>query len=342
MDNIYGAPRRVSVLPLAVLQVAASLLLALSVRTGFLHVGVFLVAVATAMFALQSIVSGSYLYFATVALSVCGAFLIGGVFPAAMSLFALPAGLIMAHMVKKKSTKMSVTVVLDVLYAVLFAGLFLAVYLLGGNEFSLSAIITYFSDIVEVLKEAFIKNIEAEEETLTTFMNMLGAKDGETFAAMIDAVFETFKLILPAIIISTMGVIAYFTAAVFKLGTAIANCELVLPDPKWATLPSKASAVIYSVAYIIYSAVAMFSSEMNVFLLVCYSIVIVLTPVMLLMGIKWIKTLRNKGMVIVLFIFGSMFMPSLAVMILAFFGVREVFLCHDRKKENEKNDDREI
>jgi RsiW-degrading membrane proteinase PrsW (M82 family) len=87
---------------------------------------------------------------------------------------------------------------------------------------------------------------------------------------------------------------------------------------------------------------AMLSSGMNMFLLVCYSIVIVLTPVMLLMGIKWIKTLRNKGMVIVLFIFGAMFMSSLAVMILAFFGVREVFLRRYKMKESEKEDDREI
>ena len=341
MDNTYNAPRKVSVLPLALVQIAASLLLALSVRTGFLHIGVFLVALATAMFALQSIVSASYMYFASAVISVCGAFLLGGVFPAAMSFFAVPAGLLMAYMVRKRSTKISVTVMLDVLYTGLFAGAFLAVYLLGGGEFSVNAIAGYFSDILNVLKEFFIKNIAAEEETFIAFMRMIGADDKEMFYALINAVFETFKLILPAIIIATMGVIAYLTASFFKLGTGIAHCELVLPDPKWETLPSKASAVIYSTAYILYSAVALFSSNMSIFLLVCYSIVIVLTPVMFLMGIKWIKSLRNKGMVIVLFVFGTMFMASLAMMILAFFGVREVFLLHDRNRENEINNDRE-
>jgi hypothetical protein len=84
---------------------------------------------AAAAFALQSMVSRTYLYFATAVFSVCGAFLIGGVFPCAMSAFAVPAGLIMAHMVKKKSTKISVAVVLELLYTVLFALLFLSVYL---------------------------------------------------------------------------------------------------------------------------------------------------------------------------------------------------------------------
>lgn len=339
MNNTYNAPRRISVLPLALVQIAASLLLALSARTGFLQVGVFLVAVATAMFAIQSIVCASYVYFASVAVSVCGAFLIGGVFPAAMSFFAVPVGLIMAYMIKKKSTKISVTVVLDILYTVLFAGSFLAVYLLGGGEFSVVAIANYFSDIVNVLKDFFVKNIEADEQTLIAFMHMIGAQNASMLKVLIDAVFETFKLILPAILISTMGVIAYLTASIFKLGTGIAHCELVLPDPKWETLPSKASAVIYSFAYILYSAVALFSSDMSMFLLVCYSIVIVLTPVMLLMGAKWIKSLRNKGMVIALFVLGAMFMSSLAMMILAFFGVREIFLRHDRNKENEMKND---
>ena len=341
MNNEYRAPRRVSVLPLAILQVAASLMLAVSVRTGLLHMGVFLVAVASAMFALQSIVSRSYVYFASVVLSVCGAFLIGGVFPSAMAAFALPVGLIMASMVKKRSTKISVAATLEFLYIVLFAGLFLAAYLIDGGEFSVSAITSYFGEIIDVLKDTFVKNIEADEEVLVSFMRLMGAESREAFDRMMEAVFDTFELILPAILIAVMGVIAYLTTAVFKLGTAVANCELVLPDPKWETLPSKASAVIYSTAYIIYSALAMFSSEMNVFLLVCYSVVIVLTPLMLLMGVKWIGTLRNKGMTIALFVFGSMFMVSLAMMILAFFGVREIFLRHGEKDKDENKEDLE-
>ena len=346
MDGNYRTPRRVSVFPMALLQVAASLLLALSARTGFLHVGVFLVAAASAAFALQSIVSGSYLYFASAVLSVCGAFLIGGVFPAAMSMFAVPAGLILAHMIKKKSAKISVTVVLDITYTVLFALAFLGAYLLDGYELSVAAVTEYFSDIVDVLKNAFVANIEADEEVLATFMKMLGAETREAFDQAITAVFNTFTLILPAILISTMGVIAYLTAAFFKLGTRISHCELVLPDPKWETLPSKASAVIYSLEYVLYSISSIFSGDMNVFLLVCYSIVIVLTPIMLLMGFKRVLNMRNRGLVIGLFIFGSFIMMSLAAMILAFFGVSEVFLRRDRmkaeEKEEEKDDDIEF
>jgi hypothetical protein len=174
------------------------------------------------------------------------------------------------------------------------------------------------------------------------FMEMLGVTTREAFLQAMDAVFNTFTLILPAILIATMGVIAYLTAALFKLGTQIAHCELVLPDPKWQTLPSKASAVVYSLAYVLYSAATVFSREMNVFLVVCISIVIVLTPLMLLMGIKWIGTLRNKTMIIVLFVVGSLFVASLASMVLAFFGVCEVFRRHRKIGENEKENDREI
>jgi hypothetical protein len=342
MDGNYKNPRRVSLLPVAILQVAASLLLALSVRTGYLQLGVFLVAVSSAAFALQSIASGSYIYFVSAAISVCGSFLIGGVFPAAMSAFAVPAGLITAHMVKNKSTKISVSAVLEIVYTVLFVLVFLAAYLLDGYELSVNAVTTYFSDIVNVIKDAFVGGIEADEEVLSMFMEMLGVTTREAFLQAMDAVFNTFTLILPAILIATMGVIAYLTAALFKLGTQIAHCELVLPDPKWQTLPSKASAVVYSLAYVLYSAATVFSREMNVFLVVCISIVIVLTPLMLLMGIKWIGTLRNKTMIIVLFVVGSLFVVSLTSMVLAFFGVCEVFRRHRKIGENEKENDREI
>jgi hypothetical protein len=343
MDSNYRAPRKIAVLPLAILQVASSLLLALSARTGFLHLGVFLVAAAAAAFALQSMVSRTYLYFATAVFSVCGAFLIGGVFPCAMSAFAVPAGLIMAHMVKKKSTKISVAVVLELLYTVLFALLFLSVYLLDGYEFSLNAILEYIGEIIDVLKAAFLKNIETDQEVIFALMKLFGTETNEAFTAAIDAVFNTFTLILPAMLISVMGIIAYLSAAFFKLGTRISHCELVLPDPKWETLPSKTSAVIYSVAYVLYSLISMFSSDMNVFLLVCYSIVIVLSPLMLLMGIKRINSFRSKGMTIALFIFGFLFMASLAAVILAFFGVCEIFRLKESEKreetENEDNDE---
>jgi hypothetical protein len=339
MNDNYSAPRRVTAFPCAVLQIVASLLLAISTKTGFLHIGVFLVALVSAMFALQSIVSRSYIYFVSAAVSVCGAFFIGGVFPAAMAAFAVPAGLITASMVKKKNEKIAVAATLQLLYTVIFAALFLAVYLLAGNEFSVAAIIQYFTDIVNVLKEAFIVNIEADEKVAAEFMRFLGVSSRAEFHAAMDAVFSTFQLILPAIIISVMGILGYLTSTLFKLGTALARCELVLPDPKWKTLPTKASAVIYSISYIIFSAVALFSAEMNVFLLACYSIVIVLTPLMLLMGIKWIGTLRNKGTVIVLLVFGTLFAGSLAFMILAFFGVREVFVRRDALKKQEKNEE---
>ena len=75
--------------------------------------------------------------------------------------------------------------------------------------------------------------------------------------------------------------------------------------------------------------------------LVCYSVVIILSPLMMLMGAKWVSSLRNKGTVIALLIFGSLFMYSLALMIFAFFGVSEIFTRHNRMKKPEDRSDTE-
>lgn len=348
MNDNYTAPRRVSVLPLAVLQVAASLLLALSVRTGFLHIGVFMSAVTAAMFAVQILASNNYMYFISAAISACGAYLIGGVFSAAMAFFAVPAGVLTAVMLKKKSSKISLVVALELAFAILFGATFLAGYAADGNELSVAAVVAYFGNIVDTLKETVLKNLGEDEEVILTLMKLFETEDKAVFEAMFGAMFDEFKLLLPALLISVMGVIAYLTAFFFKLGTRLANCELLLPDPRWETLPSRISAVLYSLAYVGYTMISMLglfsslSGGLYLVFIVCNSIVIILSPLMLLMGAKWLFSLRNRGMITALFVIGLLFMPSLAIMILAFFGVREIFLRRDRLKEEERKNTHEI
>lgn len=330
-------PRKITVFPLAVLQVAASVILALSTRLGMLHVGVFFVSVACAMFALQIMISRSYWYYVAASVSVCAAYLIGGLFPCVMSAFCVPIGALTAYMIKKKSTKMSLVAALDIVYIVLFSGLFLSVYLLAGYEFSVAAITGHFSDVVDTVRDAFMANISDEIKEVVVKSMRLKEED---FVLLMETAFETLKLILPAIIISAIGIVAYLTAHVFKLGTMLSGCELLLPDPRWETLPSKVCATVYCLAYVAYSLTMMFSSEVGVFFVVCYSIVIIFTPVMMLMGIKWVLTLRNKGFVIALFIFGAFIMADFAAMLLGFFGIKEVFARHDKIKKQEEQSKR--
>lgn len=335
MNESTHNKRKITVLPLAVIQVIASAALALSARNGFLHIGVFCIGAAGAMFALQMLVSKSYWYIISAAVSVCAATLIGGILPGIMCVFAVPAGILISVMIKKRSTKMSLVASLDVLYILLFAGSFLLVYLLDGYEFSVNAIISHYSEVMEYIEEAMLESMEGE--VMTELAHSLRLTEQELLE-LINAFMDEMKLTMPAIIISSIGVVAYVTAAFFKLGTVICGCELLLPDPRWETLPSKISAWCFAISYIAYSFSTMFLQSLSVISLVSYSIVIIFSPIMMLMGIKWISSLRSKGLVVTLFVFGSMFMLPLAVVILAFFGVREVFVRHDKiKKQNMKD-----
>jgi hypothetical protein len=254
-----------------------------------------------------------------------------------MSAFCVPIGALTAYMIKKKSSKMSLVAALDIVYIVLFSGLFLSVYLLAGYEFSVAAITGHFSDVVDTVRDAFMANISDEIKEVVVKSMRLKEED---FVLLMETAFETLKLILPAIIISAIGIVAYLTAHVFKLGTMLSGCELLLPDPRWETLPSKVCATVYCLAYVAYSLTMMFSSEVGVFFVVCYSVVIIFTPVMMLMGIKWVLTLRNKGFVIALFIFGAFIMADFAAMLLGFFGIKEVFARHDKIKKQEEQSKR--
>lgn len=328
-NNVFGKTR---VLLLAIIQIAASCLMALSAKTGFLYVGSLLIGIAGSAFALQILVSGGYWYFISAAVSMSLSLVIGGVFPCIMSAFAIPAGIITAYLIKKKSPKMTVTVALDFIYAIAFALLFLFGYLYEGYEFSAEAIIKYYSEIIDYIKQAVINDLGSEDIAL--LMERWKLTESQLFE-LIDSLVEEIKLILPAVLVASMGVIAYVGASFFKIGAAIAKCEILLPEPRWKTLPSKASAVVFSISYVLFSLTMMFSSAINVVYLVSYSVVIILSPVMMLMGIKRVRTMKNRGFVIALFVFGVMIMAPLAAVILSFLGVNEIFAGHRKiKKEN--------
>ena len=332
MNSNNNVLRKTRVLVLAVIQVAASCLMALSAKTGFLHLGSLLIGVAGSAFALQILISCGYWYFISAALSMSLSFFIGGVFPCAMSAFAIPAGIITAYLIKKKSAKMTVTVALDFVYTIAFALLFLFGYLYEGYEFSAEAIIKYYSDIIDYIKQAFLSDLGSEG--MGILMERWKLTEPQLLE-LIDAVVEEIKLIMPAVLVASMGLIAYVGASFFKLGTSITKCEILLPEPRWKTLPSKASAFIFSISYVFFSLTMMFSSDINVIYLVSYSVVIILSPVMMLMGIKRVMTMKNRGFVIALFVFGIMIMAPLAAVILSFLGVSEIFARHLKiKKES--------
>ena len=318
MNNNYINQRRISTLPIAITQVAAAVILALSARFGFLHIGVLCVAVITAALAFQMMVAKSYWYVFATVLGLCACFVVGGVYPFALCLCAIPAGIVLCLMIKKKQTKISVSLALLFIYAALFAGTFLLIYALAGFELSVSAIVKYFSDIVDEIFAIGMANLAPTIEQLAKSAGVTTAE----YEMVLSQTFDYIKVLLPAYFIAFVAVLAYISACAFKLFVKLVGCEIVLPDPKWETLPSSICAWVYIVSYTIYIFTS-FASKIGVFGIAANSIVAIFTPVMLLMGLKWILTKKNRGFVIAIFVGAMLFVGPLALNLLCFFGAHE-------------------
>lgn len=323
--------RKISVLPAAITQVAASVLLALSARFGFLHIGVICVAVITAAIAFQVRVSKSYWHVFVTVLCLCAGFVVGGVYPMALCLCAVPAGLTLCAMVKKKQTKISVSLALLMIYAVLFVGIFILMYALAGFELSVSAIAQYFSDIVDAVYDVAMENLASTIDQLARSAGITTAE----YEQVIADTFDYVKVMLPAYFVAFTAVIGYIAACVFKLFAKLSGCEIVLPDPRWETLPSSVCAWVYIVSYTIYIFVS-FTSKLGVLGVAANSIVAIFTPVMLLMGAKWIAAKKNRGFVIALFVGALFFVGPLSLNLLCFFGAHETLRRRDILKKAER------
>lgn len=335
MNSNPTSPKKISTVPLAVLQVVAAVLLALISRAENPYVSAIGVTVIAAAFAVQILVSRSYWYFISMALCLSFSFLIGGVAPLGICICALFAGIMLASMIKKKQTKISVSLALTILYIVFFALVFLAVYLLGGNEFSVSAIFGYFSDKIDAVKDAVLA-----EESVRELVEMYAQSYEMTAEEYVEVYMTSLKLFVPAAFITFLAILSYITACFFKLFTKISGCEIILPDPKWETLPSLFCAWTYAISYTVYIGsyvVAMLSSgSTGVLYIASYSLVMIFSPVMLLMGAKWIARQPKRGVIIAVFVFGFLFMGSIAVNILAFFGVHETLRRRAFMKKSEQ------
>lgn len=311
-------PRKISTLPLAITQVLAALILAISARFGFLHIGVLGVAVITAVLALQIRISRSYWYIFVCALCLCVCFMVGGVYSMALCLCAIITGIVFFVMIKKKQTKISVSLAMLVLYTALFVGVFVIIYALAGFELSVSAITQYFSDIVDSVYEIAVENLEPVIEQVAKSEGVTV----EEYKQLIAAAFDYLKVMLPAYFVAVMAVLGYITACIFKFFARILECEIVLPDPRWETLPTSVCAWVYIVSYTIYIFTS-FSSKIGVFGIAANSIVAIFTPIMLLMGAKWIASKKNHGVMVALFVAVFIFIGPLSLTLLCLFGAHE-------------------
>ena len=330
MDSEQRTQRKFTILPCAIIQIISAAVSALLVRYNSVYIAALFVGVAAAMLCLQILASSSYWYLLSSTLCLCLSFIIGDITAFALCLFFVPAGIILSVLIKKKTTKINAVVILNVLYAVLFVILFIALYLLAGNKFSVSAMIDHISGAINTLC-ANVK--EALSETISEYAARYPNISASDFYAAIDDLFVIIKLIIPSLFIVFCGVVAYITASVFKLGTSVSKCEILLPDPKWEIVPSFISAIVYIVAYSVYVIASLFSRGINVTEIVCQNIMIILQPIMLLMGLKWLFTRRRPGFIIGIFVFSMIFLMQFAITVLSFIGVWDIFRRNELKKK---------
>lgn len=334
MDRNQKTKRKLTLLPCAIIQILSAVAIAVFSRFGMWAAGAVFTGVVAAMLSLQILASSDYWYLLSITLSLCVSFILGDVVAFAICFFAVPAGIILAVLIKKKQSKMNAVVALNILYIILFSLLFIVFYLLAGNKFSFSAIINYFSESVDSLNAAFRNEFSEAIEKLAV---RSGVSSSAIYAET-DSYFATIKYTLPAIFTVFFGIVAYITASIFKLGTRISKCELLLPDPKWEVLPSFISAIVYLVAYLIYSVAALFSGSVGVTEVVCNNIIMILYPLMVLMGLKWLFSRRRSGAITAIFVVAIIFFSSFALPILSFIGVWNVFRRNEfNKSKKNKN-----
>ncbi|MGN1094778.1 MAG: hypothetical protein ACI4QR_00150, partial [Eubacteriales bacterium] len=159
----------------------------------------------------------------------------------------------------------------------------------------------------------------------------------DAFYEQTDALFAGIKMMLPSLFIIYTGIMAYITTSLFRLGTRAADCELLLPDPKWEILPSNITAIVYIASYTIYVFAylfaVMFSGGGNLVLIVCENIVNILTPLMILMGLKWLVSRKRRPVFWVIAVGSIIIFTQYALILLALMGVREIFRRRELMKK---------
>lgn len=320
MNNNHKKHRSIATWRLSVIQVVSAILLAITSGVQLYYIAAFFAAIMCASLALQILVAKTYYYFVPFAISVSCAYIIGGYYSLGICLCVIPVSILLAVMIKKKQTKISVSLAMTVAYTVLFALVFVIGFALAGNDVSVSAIISHFTDKIDSLQNIVIEAMRPTvEEMVKNYQNVTA----DDIYAQFDSTFRYIKLVLPAYFIAFTAIIAYLTACFFKSFAKLIKCELILPTPKWETLPSSACAWAYLGAYFVYFFSAFFSGGSGVLALAADHLIIMLTPVMVLMGIKWIKTRRKKTFIVIAFIAALFFFGTTALTILSFFGASE-------------------
>ncbi len=341
MQNQTNTKRSFTLLPCFAAEVISAIVLGVTSRAGALFLSAVFIALISASFAVQILSSKNYLYILIATICICAVFLIAGELSTALCaivlfIAALLSGGIIAFLIKKNASKMSVTLACAALYGVVFVSLFLASLAINEAAFSFGGILEYFDSLFAAFKEAFLDSARATDLWSTYAPYGLTEED---FILYLDELILLVKLLLPGIFISAFAVLGYITASLFKGMTRLSHTELLLPDPRWESAPSVISAFVYIIAYGIYALISIFtigSTGITGLEVICLNIVIIFYPLMVLMGLKWFFGKKRSGIILAIFIGAAIIFMQYLLSILALIGAWHIFRRHEQKKPNGK------
>lgn len=270
-------------------------------------------------------------------------YFLGGetLFPPLLGVLALIMAYVLTRCVRQKGTKSGTTVALTV--AFLIGALVIAAVLYGsaGNSFDPKEIGKAIDKALSVPKNALLEVTEQYFDSLTEAERLtIAPKPGdfeklrENALAGVESLIETFRILLPGLIIAAAQILSYIAVCFFVLTAKCAMLYALLPETKWVLYPTQITCVIYKVALLLFVVVS-FLPSVGAIALVIISLLVILTPSMAACGIRGIVVrlrhpmLRRK-MTVFLIIFLAVSLITLGVFLpicsifLAFLGANDV------------------
>ncbi|MBQ9510656.1 MAG: hypothetical protein IJR55_03060 [Clostridia bacterium] len=321
-----------------------------------------LTAISTGIFATFIVVRvrAIYFMFCPVAFAV-GAVIIslfgGGIEKQLVLLSFIVAGAIGALCINGKSTRTGTVIGIAAGAALCLVAAFIYAYVSAGNEFSVDAIKTFFTDKVKSAQEQaenFVKEVFLPYlRTINSYSTSKTAISETDFIEFASDLIYTAAVLLPGIILMLLQIFGFVATCVFKYFVERLGCDVVLPSPRWELYPTSVTAWVYIVAYGIYAVSSLISSFSNggsgIVTVIALNVILTVFPVMIWLGGSALFGKRRRvrfrigGGFIILIILGVFIMPTMIVAVISFIGAWSVIGrrradAAEEKKENDDND----
>ncbi len=334
---------------------AVALLSAWSIGKGIMIFGLFCLLAMGGIFAVIFLTANHPAVMALGAsFSVIFLQLLGGFVASLMGVVVLVAALVISYQVRLRVPKTTVLVTASLILGggfLLIAAVFYAVR--GGSlapSDLLDAYNAYFKELaIEISKTIHEKNAGLDEKMLALYAQM-GVTQEMLLEADLDSMemaLDLAQLVLPGALILMVQFLAYAEISAFRMAARASRVDALLPAPRWALIPTQISCIVYTAVSVIYLIGSFFADAMSGFMVVLANLWLVLLPTMLLCGVR-VLLLRlrhpmyrmSTGLVVMIFVFGLFFLPSLALMfatfLLAFLGAQTMFNMHMMAAEKNK------